>query len=303
MYPFLKIGSVTVPMYGLMIVTGVALGVGIAMLRARRTRVKAEDVLFCATYTGLGAFIGAKLLYWITVLPQIIENAGQIFSSWESVGALFSYGFVFYGGLIGGLIGMFIYLRQYKVPVWDMVDLLIPSVPLMHAIGRVGCFMVGCCYGRPMDPPWGLYFNNSPVAPHNVALFPIQLLEAGMNLVLFIGLMLYMRKARKAGRVLGVYLICYAVERFILEFFRYDAIRGFLLGVSTSQWISILLVPVGLFFYLYPFGRRTKRQKQAGSGTSAVSATEDAPAQQPSLQQGSQKEEAPPADAAKNTTP
>ena len=163
-------------------------------------------------------------------------------------------GFVFYGGLFGGLLGAFLYTRRYGISFAKFCNTAIVSVPLIHAFGRLGCFCAGCCYGVPADPPLGLYFNNSPVAPHGVALFPVQLLEAGLNLLLFFVLALVFRKRRRLSPV-PVYLTSYAVIRFVLEYFRYDAVRGIFFGLSTSQWISVALA-LGTGFFL--FVRRRK---------------------------------------------
>ena len=146
-----------------------------------------------------------------------------------------------------------------------MITLIIPVVPLAHALGRVGCFCAGCCYGIPMDPPWGVCFHSA-LAPHGVALFPVQLLEAALNFILFLFLYHYAKKPRKPGAVLGLYLVCYAVERFGLEYLRFDEIRGFLFGISTSQWISLLLIPIGLFLIFVPFEKKIGMASLAGPG-------------------------------------
>jgi phosphatidylglycerol:prolipoprotein diacylglycerol transferase len=120
----------------------------------------------------------------------------------------------------------------------------------MHAIGRIGCFCAGCCYGRAMDPPFGVYFRADSVAPIGVALFPVQLLESVLNFILFIILFGYSRKPRADRQITGLYIACYGVIRFILEFFRGDGERGILWIFSTSQWISLALIPLGLYWLL-----------------------------------------------------
>ena len=104
------------------------------------------------------------------------------------------------------------------------------------------------------------------LAPHGVALFPVQLLEATLNFILFLFLYHYAKKPRKPGAVLGLYLVCYAVERFGLEYLRFDEIRGFLFGISTSQWISMLLIPIGLFLIFVPFEKKIGMAPLAGPG-------------------------------------
>ena len=255
-FPFLQIGSLCLPMYGLFIVLGTAAGVGIAMLRARRTDIPVQDICFCAVYAGVGVFVGAKLLYLLTILPQLYNALPTLLRHPETISALLGHGFVFYGGLIGAVIGVRAYTRRYRLKFWAMTDHLIVSVPLIHAFGRLGCFCAGCCWGRPMAPPLGLYFTASPVAPHDMALFPVQLLEASLNLVLFFMLLAYASKPRKPAVVTTAYVCAYGIQRFVLEFFRADAARGVFLGLSTSQWISLLLIPAA-FFALYILQRRT----------------------------------------------
>lgn len=257
MLPFITVFGIKIPMYGLLISAGVALGVFITARFPCKKGIARQDILFASCFAGIGAFAGAKLLYLAITIPQLLQMATPPAFSWELVTTLFSYGFVFYGGAIGGLLGIFIYARKYKINFFNLSEILIPSIPLIHAIGRLGCFCAGCCYGRPMDPPWGVLFRTDSVALQGITLFPIQLLESALNLVLFVGLFAYSRKERFNGQILGFYFIGYGIERFVLEYFRYDEVRGFILGLSTSQWISLLLIPIGLFLL---FRHKMKRQ-------------------------------------------
>ncbi|MEG0614256.1 MAG: prolipoprotein diacylglyceryl transferase [Oscillospiraceae bacterium] len=243
-FPFFHIFGKTIAMYGLLIVIGTALGVIIACFRKNHYSLGREDIFFSSIYAGIGIVVGSKLLFILLSLPSIIENWGQIFSSVESFTTFLSGGFVFYGGLIGAFLGILYYTKRYKIDTFAVCDVLIPSIPLIHAIGRIGCFCAGCCYGKPSEK-FGVFFNNSPVAPHNIALFPVQLLESGINLLIFVFLIIYSSKPRKKCSVLGAYLITYGVARFFLEFLRFDYVRGIFLGFSTSQWISLILIPIG----------------------------------------------------------
>ncbi len=250
MFPYIKLGPLTLGAYGVLIIIGFALGVFVAVMRRKLYGLETEDILYAMLFAGIGIGVGGKLLFLLTALPDLIQNAGEIFSSPEQLMGYLVGGFVFYGGLFGGLLGAFLYTRRYGISFAKFCNTAIVSVPLIHAFGRLGCFCAGCCYGVPADPPLGLYFNNSPVAPHGVALFPVQLLEAGLNLLLFFVLALVFRKRRRLSPV-PVYLISYAVIRFVLEYFRYDAVRGIFFGLSTSQWISVALaLGTGLFLFV-----------------------------------------------------
>lgn len=247
MLPFISVFTKQIPMYGLLIMAGCALGVSFAVY-ARRTGIPRQDVFFAACYAGVGAFLGAKLLYLALTLPELLHKSVPLTPA--LLYELFAYGFVFYGGALGGLGAIFLYARKYKLAYLPLAETLIPSVPLIHAFGRLGCFCAGCCYGIVAQPPWGVYFSSDSVALHGVPLLPIQLYEAAFNLLLFVFLAFYAKKARPAGHILGLYFIAYAIARFVLEFFRFDAARGFLWGVSTSQWIGLLLIPFGFCLLL-----------------------------------------------------
>jgi phosphatidylglycerol:prolipoprotein diacylglycerol transferase len=235
-----------------MIALGVAAGVLVAWRFPVKKGVPRQDVLFACCYAGIGAILGAKLLYLAVTIPQFLTMPNPPVFSWGLVAALIQGGFVFYGGVLGGLLGIWIYCRAYKLNFLATTESIIPSVPLAHAFGRVGCFCAGCCYGIPAAPPWGVVFRPDSVAIPGVPLFPVQLLESLVNLILFGILFVYSRKDRPAGHILGFYVSFYAVERFLLEFLRYDTVRGAWLGISTSQWISLALLPAGIFLFFLP---------------------------------------------------
>lgn len=265
MLQYLRIGNFEIPMYGLMIMIGAVLAVAFAMRRAKQTTVDPDDVLYSITYTAIGVILGAKLLYVIVSWNDLAGNWSYYFSSFKAFREFIGYGFVFYGGLIGGLAVFIPYCIKKKLNLGEMINCVVPSIPLIHSIGRVGCFFAGCCYGIPMDPPWGVYFRSS-LAPHGVALFPVQLLEAALNLVLFCILYTYARKPRKPGKVLGYYLVAYGIERFFLEFLRGDLERGSIFGISTSQFISLILIPLGLILAFVKFEEKIGMPALAGPG-------------------------------------
>jgi phosphatidylglycerol:prolipoprotein diacylglycerol transferase len=135
--------------------------------------------------------------------------------------------------------------------VWSVTDAFAPGIALGHVIGRMGCFFAGCCFGRATDVPWAITFTNQYAAenvgtPLNVPLHPTQLYEAGAELVI-LGLLLVMeRKGRPfPGRTFWGYLLLYGITRFIIEFYRGDA-RGMVGDLSTSQFVSVILVPLSL---------------------------------------------------------
>jgi phosphatidylglycerol:prolipoprotein diacylglycerol transferase len=259
--PYIYVFGLEVPMYGLMLAVGLTLGILVDLYFAKRSTLDSLDVEQAMVYAGVGAFLGAKILYLLTVLPDLIEKADVLFSSFDYIFMLLSRGLVFYGGLIGGLSALIVFCKTQRIDVWEMFAAILPGVPLAHSIGRIGCFLAGCCYGVPADPPWGVFFKPGSAAPAQVSLFPIQLLEAALNMLLFIALFIFARKRRKPGYVPAFYLIGYSVQRFILEFFRYDVQRGVYFGLSTSQWISAVLLAAAVLMIILP--NRRKKAKDS----------------------------------------
>lgn len=242
MLPYIDVFGRQISMYALCILIGLALGILAAFFRANIYKCPWEDVLYASFYGILGSIAGGKLLYLLTNLSWILKHSAEILGNQEALVALFTGGFVFYGGILGALAGIYLYAKQYHLRTGMILEILVPSVPLAHALGRVGCFCAGCCYGLPMEPPWGVYFIHSLSAPGDISFFPVQLLEAGCNLAIFIFLFVKYKDKKTKGEASCFYLLSYGILRFALEFLRADAERGFLFGLSTSQWISIFLV-------------------------------------------------------------
>jgi len=164
-------------------------------------------------------------------------------------------GLVFYGGLLACLVVATLYTRRQNWSLKQAGDLLVPGLALGHAIGRLGCLMAGCCYGRPVsgDPWWALTFPDRGVGlvPAGIPLYPTQIMESLLELSLFAVLILIRRRKRFTGQVFLSYLMVYAVLRSVLELFRGDAVRGFLIPglLSTSQFISLAVFVACLVYY------------------------------------------------------
>jgi phosphatidylglycerol:prolipoprotein diacylglycerol transferase len=251
MLPVIHFFGHTIAMYGLMIVLGAIAGVLTAISLGKRYSIKAEDILFSFLYGIIGLIAGAKILYLLIELPWIIENFELLVQNPDYIMSLLTGGFVFYGGLIGGLLMLICYCRKYKLKLYDMLPAIVPVIPLVHAFGRIGCFFAGCCYGIPYDGPFSITFRISDYAPNNQPLFPVQLAESTVNFIIFIILYIMSRKKIQARRILAVYMLMYSIMRFVLEFARGDTARGILLGLSTSQWFSIGLFACSIFLIAY----------------------------------------------------
>ena len=166
-------------------------------------------------------------------------------------------GLVFYGGLIGGIIGVGLAGLIHKCDVGLYVSQCIGCLPIAHAFGRIGCLTEGCCYGIPYEGPLAAVYENSIAAPSGISLFPVQLLEAVINLIIAAVLTAVVIKTRASRIVIPLYGLMYGISRFLLEYLRYDLDeRGGFLMFSTSQWISLALVLCSVVVMIYIIKKR-----------------------------------------------
>lgn len=241
MHPvFLHIGNFEIAYYGLMTALGYAAASFYLLPRAKKIKIDADTFWNIIFILFVGALLGAKLLFIIVSWPELgatlAEKVANIVKD-------FRYGFVFFGGVILAVGAVIWYLRRKKLPVLKTADCLIVGLPLGHALGRIGCFLAGCCYGKPTTLPWGVKFTDPhalvPAHLLGVPLHPTQLYEAALNLLLFALLHSAYKKPHKDGKILAEYLLCYSLMRFGIEFLRGDFRGGFFLGMSPSQLISL----------------------------------------------------------------
>ena len=226
----ISIGNFLIPYYGLMIVLGLFAAFWVAYFQVKKYNLSMDDFTLIAATSGLFAIIGSKLLFFVVSWKYIdFKRLTEL----KYLNEIMAGGFVFYGGLIGT------YLR-YCTPV----------IPTLHFFGRIGCYLVGCCYGEPFKSHFSVTYTHSLFAPNNIQLFPTQLAEAAVLLLIAVFLLIYINKF-KGKHAFELYIVLYGIIRFILEFFRYDSYRGIISGFSTSQYISIFLILSVLFFLLY----------------------------------------------------
>ena len=251
MCPVITILGKAIPMYGVCIVLGAVIAGGIAVLflqKPYRACHEGYDVAAAATFAMVGVFVGGKALYLLVELPFIVKNWHEILQLPGGAWNLLFGGYVFYGGLLGALFMLWLYSRIAGVRFRPLLLNLTPVIPIAHGFGRLGCFMAGCCYGNEYHGPGAVVFAHpAGSAPAGVELFPVQLLEMALNFCLAAGLLRFHSKKPWSLSVVGWYLLCYASMRFGLEFLRGDAERGFFLGLSVSQWISVCLIPLSIF--------------------------------------------------------
>lgn len=238
-----SIGPFTIHSYGVMIAIGALLAYQVVMIRAKKYQMDTShiDTLFIVVL--LSGFIGSKVLYFLTEFDRIMQYPNILFD--------LSDGYVVYGGIIGGIFGGYLFCRNKQIPFLKMLDLAIPSMALAQGFGRIGCFLAGCCYGMETTSAIGVVYPSGSLAPSGVSLLPTQIISSIFDFALFFLLIVYAKHKKTDGQVSALYLIFYSIGRFIIEFFRGDLIRGSVGTLSTSQFISIFVVVIGIGLYIY----------------------------------------------------
>jgi len=257
--------SLVIHTYGFLLAVAFILGLYVSSRAASQQGLNASRVYDLGLYLAISALAGAKILLLITDFRYYFQDPAQIFSL-ETLRS----GGVYYGGFLAAVVVGIAYMRHHKLPVWKMTDCYAPGIALGQAIGRLGCFSAGCCYGKPTSSILGVVFKNpyslqTVGVPLMVRLHPTQLYEAAANLIIFVTLWLALHRKQFNGQVFILYLFMYSITRFFVEFLRGDADRGFLFDgrLSTSQVISLSLIVLatGLYFRL----RKTPQSQKASS--------------------------------------
>lgn len=282
MHPvFFRLGSIVGYSYGLMIGIGALLAIFVSEWRAKRRELDGELVFSAAVWGLFAGLLGAKLTFILSNIKYLFTDPGYV---------LGTDGFTVYGGVVLGILVGALIVRRKRVDVPVYLDLVIPQIALAQGFGRIGCFLAGCCYGRPTDSIFGVTFPAEAIAPHGVKLLPTQLFSAAGDFLIFIVLILLsnfatdylkVRKASKEGErvadrsssaesaglldkdavankptffqpfsMSGMYLILYGIGRFAIEFLRADP-RRTALGLTSNQYVSIAFLAVGLFLVFY----------------------------------------------------
>ncbi len=240
MLPRIPLFGISLTSYGLMIAVGLAAANLIALFETRRHGDDIYSFIILEAYGLLLGFAGAKALY----IALFFGGGGTLrLSDAAYMSGLMRGGFVFFGGLAAGLLGVFLAGKLHRINAAGYLKKYVFLIPFAHGFGRLGCFCAGCCYGIQYHGAFSVTFGAGSLAPAGVPLFPVQLLEAAVLFALAAALFVLCR--RGSAHTLSAYFICYGAARFLLEFLRGDA-RGGFLALSTSQWIGLLLLAVGL---------------------------------------------------------
>lgn len=246
MHPIIfEFGSFSIKAYGLFVAIGFLAGISFALREARRQGYDPQRILDLSFYIILGAIIGSRIFYVITNFSAYRANVWGIFKVWEG-------GLTFYGGFIFALMVGIFYIRKYKLPVGETLDLLAPALALGEFFGRIGCFFAGCCYGTECTIPWAVTFTNpQTLARMGVPLHPTQLYSSAAALITFLLLLLRNKKKTFHGQIALMWIILYSSFRVIIEFYRGDP-RGYLIlgHYAISQALAVLLIIISLIIYL-----------------------------------------------------
>ena len=263
--PLLGEQHLFLPTYGFLFALGVVAAWIWFMRRAKGLDLP-EDRLFNLTfYSVLAGILGAKLLLivvdWRTYLAHPLEILGTL----RSAGVLM-------GGVLAGALTFVYYCRRYDLPLWKLADAIAAPLVLAQAMGRLGCFSAGCCWGVPLDPsnPLAITFTDAQAraqtgVPLDVALFPSQLAEMFYDVALVVLLsVLWHRRLKPSGTVFWIYVLLYSLGRGTIEFWRGDVHRGVYFGgvASTSQLIAVASVLLAAVMLL-----RAARQRRQGDTT------------------------------------
>ena len=247
MHPILfEVGPITIYSYGFFIALGAILGLVYMAVQGKRnfgTTFDKSNSLFI--YIVISAYVGGKVFFFFENPSFYIHNLSKLFSG---------NGFVFFGSLLFAIPTMLWFFKKNNIPTLPLLDVMAIVTCIVHGFGRIGCFMSGCCHGKPTDSFLSVVFTN-PVCqaePLNTPLHPTQLYESGFIFILMGALLIIKRNKKFDGQLFLIYLIAYSVGRSLLEFLRGDEARGYLIQdiLSHSQFISIIVIAIASYFYV-----------------------------------------------------
>lgn len=247
MYPVLfEAGGITVYSYGFMIALGAIAGVYYMTVQGKKEvglTFDQANTLFLFIF--LAAVVGGKIFLFFEDVPYYLNHPRKL---------LTGRGFVFYGSFLFAIPTMLWFFRKHKLPAFKMLDVMAVTTCLVHMFGRLGCFLAGCCYGKPTDSWLGVTYTDAACMadPLGTPLHPTQLYESFYIFLVLIGLLLLRKRRQFYGQLFLTYLLLYAAGRFGLEYLRGDVARGFILddNISHSQLIALIIIAVTVFVYM-----------------------------------------------------
>lgn len=245
MHPILfQLGPIRVYSFGVMVMLGFVAAAWWATRSGSRRGISTEAVLDVAIFIFVPAMVFARLLF--------VALNYRDYHSLVDMGKVWEGGMSFHGGLLGGVLGGILFCRLRKIAAWDMADVIAPGIALGYAIGRIGCFLNGCCYGSVCTLPWAMQFPdlnypNMLTPPSH----PAMLYSSLAGLLMF-GILATIDKRRKyAGQTFLAFLVLYCIYRFFIEFIRAGVTASFAMpGLTQAQVASIIIAAVALIIAL-----------------------------------------------------
>lgn len=249
-------GGLTIFTYGVLVAIAFLAGIFFVTYEARRVGEDPAKVLDLVFWIIVAAIIGSRAYYVLVTNPKLVTSDPlSLIKIWKG-------GLVFQGGVIGALIVGVYWVLRHKLPVWKYMDIFAPAIPLGHFFGRMGCFMSGCCYGRPapFESWYSVVFpiDASSFAPQGIPLYPTQLMDGFGELIIFFGLFFFRKHKKFDGQVMALYMFTYAVLRFVVELFRSEENRNIVFGwLSAAQIVSFAMIIFALWIWI----RNRKKHK------------------------------------------
>ena len=257
--------TVTVYSYGFLIMVGAIISMTYTSIQAKRRLDVSFDTsqsIFLIIF--IGAFLGGKVFYFFENPSYFMENPSELWGS---------RGFVFYGSLIFSITGILVFFKLQKLPILKMLDIIAFTTAIVHLFGRMGCFMAGCCYGIPTNSNYGVVFRDpdSMARPLETHLHPTQLYSVLLLIIILATLFILRNSQRFDGQLFLSYLMIYSVGRSIIEIFRGDLSRGYIIDnwLSHSQFISLIILSFSVFFY-FKLSKKTSKLSKKASGKSVI---------------------------------
>jgi phosphatidylglycerol:prolipoprotein diacylglycerol transferase len=230
----IKIGELTIHSWGALVAIAFATGLYIVWRDAKRVDVDQSKTVDFGLWALVLALIGARMVYVLLEPKSFLGNPVSILFFQNG-------GLSIHGALLGGSLAGWLFTRKNNIPFFRLADLVAPPLALAQGIGRVGCFLNGCCYGKVTSIPWAVKFNAVSGLRH-----PTQLYESGLDILVFLFLWGYRKKARFEGEIFLFYLIAYSVVRIFVEFFRDDTMM--IWPLTLTQLISLPIIFISAIF-------------------------------------------------------
>lgn len=224
MYPYFEIFGRSISSYAVMAAIGIIVSIAVLFFGCKYRRNSFDDAIYIYAFTLIGIFLGARILFTLIEIPA----HGICFET------VFCGGFVFWGGFIGGWIASGLADKYFEKDITKLYPVLVPAVLIFAGFGRIGCFLTGCCYGKPSELI-GFCYSVSEIAPNGIPLIPVQLFEAVFDLITA-----FVVFGKRDAMIR--YAQMYAIFRFFAEIYRGDEVRGFIGFLSVSQCISIIVL-------------------------------------------------------------